>query len=101
MIAHGLQLTVQALIDIGTHILSEIGSERWETYGEIPQLLERHNVLSLQTAKSFIEMVGMRNVLAHQYLFLDANKVADVLSNNLDDIPRIVSEYQSYLRSRR
>lgn len=88
LVAHGLQLTVQALIDIGTHILSEIGSDRWEKYAEIPHLLNRHNVLSDQLAQSFVEMIKTRNVLANEYLFLDAEKIVKVMNNNLDDIQK-------------
>jgi uncharacterized protein YutE (UPF0331/DUF86 family) len=98
ILAHGLQLTVQALIDIGTHILSEIGKERWEKYSEIPELLSKHNIISVTSSKSFIEMVRMRNILAHEYFFLDADKVANVINNNLDDVPKILYEYRSYLQ---
>lgn len=98
ILAHGLQLTVQALIDIGTHILSEIGNERWEKYSEIPELLNKHNIISVTSSKSFIEMVRMRNILAHEYFFLDAEKVANVINNNLDDVPKILYEYRSYLQ---
>ncbi len=98
ILAHGLQLTVQALIDIGTNILSDIGKERWEKYSEIPELLSKHKIISEQLSKSFIEMIKMRNILAHEYIFLDPEKVANVINNNLDDIPKIVQEYRQYLQ---
>lgn len=99
MVSHGLQLTVQALIDIGTHILSDISTDRWEKYTEIPTLLFKHKIISEKSSKSLIEMIRMRNILAHEYLYLDANKVASVLNNHLDDIPIIVVEYQKYFHN--
>lgn len=100
MIAHALQLAVQGLIDVGTHILSEIGSERWEEYADVPRLLTRHKILSENLAETFVEMIKMRNVLAHEYLFLDAEIIAKVLNNNLRDIPSIILGYKAYLEER-
>ncbi|MDI6767488.1 MAG: DUF86 domain-containing protein [Bacteroidota bacterium] len=98
MVSHGLQLTVQALIDIGTHMLSNVATDRWEKYTEIPLLLFEHKIISDKSSKSLIEMIKMRNVLAHEYLFIEASKVANVLNNHLEDIPAIVIEYQSYFQ---
>ncbi len=99
MVSHGLQLTVQALIDIGTHILSNLTTDRWEKYTDIPDILFKHKIISNKSSKGLIEMIKMRNILAHEYLFLDARKVANVLNNHLDDIPIIVVEYQNYFHN--
>lgn len=96
MVAHALQFTIQALTDIGTHILSEIGSERWEDYADIPRYLSMSKIISEKNAEIFVSMVKMRNILAHEYISLDAEKVADVINNRLDGIMTIVLEYKNY-----
>ena len=100
MISHGLQLTVQALMDIGTHILSEIKSEPWEDYADVPRRLGEHKIISNELAETFIAMVKMRNKLAHEYIFIDTKKVANVVNLYLDDVPNIVIQYQAYLETK-
>ena len=100
LVAHGLQLAVQALIDIGTHILSDIRAEAWEDYADVPQLLRRHKVIPEDLVRPFVEMVRMRNVLAHEYLFLSTEIVANTINNNLDDIMMLVRDYKNYIEAK-
>ena len=80
---------IEALFDIGQILLASRGlhatSER-----DIGALLAREKVISDDLADRFSAMYGFRNRLVHAYGTLDDAKVAEFLSNRLDDISSLL-----------
>ncbi len=86
-VEHGLQLSIQVVLDIGTHILSGEGiiiDEYGDIFGELAKL----GVLPAEFARDITGMAGFRNILVHEYGKVDMKKVADIMSNHLDDFRR-------------
>ena len=84
-----LHLSIEALLDIGNHIIADqnLGEVRW--YRDIPEILEKQGIISEAQKDLWIKMIGFRNALVHEYLDIDRNIVYDVLHKNLNDIKNI------------
>jgi uncharacterized protein YutE (UPF0331/DUF86 family) len=95
-IEHGLQISIQSIIDIGNHIAAEIGENEIEEYADILNILEKHNVLPLEFAENIRGMIGFRNLLVHRYGDVDVKIVYDILQNRLYDFERFIGYIQSY-----
>ena len=67
-----------------------------KSYKECIELLVRGNYLSLELSKKIISMVGLRNLLVHEYAQIDDEKLYAFL-NYLDDFILFVNEIKSNL----
>jgi len=79
-----LQRAIQAVLNIGAHILAERGIVDWEEYREIPQRLTRFGVLSTALAARLEKAAGQRNILVHMYVEVDPELIYETLQEDLD-----------------
>jgi uncharacterized protein YutE (UPF0331/DUF86 family) len=81
---HALQLAIQSCIDIGAHLISELGLAAPGDYrGVFAGLCPAG--LDPQLAERLASAAGMRNILVHGYLDVDDQLVWDALAR-LDDL---------------
>ena len=80
-----LQLAIQTCLDIGNHILANIKSKTVEEYRDIFIFLGENNFISVELADKLAPMAGLRNILVHDYLEIDLEKIYFLLKNNLSD----------------
>lgn len=97
MAEHGLQVTIQNLLDVGTHILSSSGVNKIETYKDVIHELGKNHILPEKFANSLAKMAGFRNILVHEYLSIDVRKIWNVLRNNLKDFDKFCRYIYRYL----
>ena len=97
VVERGLQILIQNLLDIGAHILASGLTNDWDDYGEIISKLGHHGVLPGDFAEKIKGMAGLRNILVHEYLRVDAKKIHDLLVNKLDDFAEFMRHVQSHL----
>ena len=92
-----LQLALEAISSIGNYIISdlELGIVNW--HRDIPAILKEKGHITLQTEEKWIRMIGLRNILAQDYLNIDRQVVYDVLQNNLDDFEEIKTSFAKFL----
>lgn len=83
---HNLFITLQYVIDIGTHIIADEEFEEVSFFSDIPIILAKENVISKESVASLKSMIGFRNILAHQYGDLDLKIVYNIIQNNIKDI---------------
>ena len=95
-IEHGLQISIQIIIDIGNHIIAEIGENEIEEYADIFDRLVKHNIIPLEFAENIRGMIGFRNLLVHRYSEVDSKIVYSVLQNRLYDFERFIGYIQSF-----
>ncbi|MEM3566735.1 MAG: HepT-like ribonuclease domain-containing protein [Candidatus Bathyarchaeia archaeon] len=84
-----VQLTIQALLDLGVMVLSAAGGRTPKGYSEIGTLLLDLGILNEKDAKVLRSMAGMRNILVHAYATVDRNLVMNSVSKLMKDAPRI------------
>src|SRR3989337_1936384 len=96
-VEHGLQLSIQIIIDTGNHILAAKGEQEVEEYVDIIVKLGARAIAPSKFAQAIRWMAGFRNILIHEYASVDMKKVYDVLHNRLDDFRKFAGYIEMYL----
>ena len=97
-VEHTLQLAIQAILDVASHIVSDERLGEPATNREIFDLLLRGGWVSVDLAGALRRMAGFRNVIVHGYRQVDVSVVRDVLENRLDDLLGFVAAVRARKR---
>ena len=82
---HYLRRALEALFEIGTHILSRIPGKRASTYKQIATLLGAQKIISSEFVKVLVEMAGYRNRLIHFYSEVAIDEMHSIIRKQLSD----------------
>ena len=77
IVEKGLEILIQNLLNIGAHLLASEIQNDWEDYGEVILKLGKHGVIPQEFSGRIRGMAGLRNILIHEYLQIDLNKLFD------------------------
>lgn len=83
---HRLQTSVQALIDLGSYIIAELGLRTPSTSGEVIEILVDAEFVDREDSDRYIAMVQFRNRVVHLYNQIDSDTVYEIMGDSLDDI---------------
>ena len=86
-----IQLIVECATDINNHVVVESGSKPPEDYGSSFLRAAEAGLISRELADKIKGSAGMRNIIVHEYMDIDDEKVYKTL-------PLAVSEYHEYIR---
>ena len=92
-----LQLAIEATIDIGSHIVSDLGLGQVNWYSDIAAILAEKNYISIDLREKWVRMIGFRDILVHDYLQVDLRIVYDVLQNRLTDLDELKESFTNFL----
>ena len=67
MVLHAMLISIQAAIDISSHLISKNQLKRPTTYRETFELLGQAGIISEELAGELSDLAGLRNVLVHIY----------------------------------
>ena len=83
--------------DLGNHIIADLnlGEVNWQS--DIPAILAKKGYLDSTLEEKWIQMIGFRNTLVHDYLDINREIVYDVLQNGLEDIGSIKRIFTQFL----
>jgi len=81
-----LQLAIEALTDMGNHVIADENLGSVDHAGDIPRLLAEHGYLEAVQRDKWTRMIGFRNILVHDYLDIDRRIVHAALQGDLGDI---------------
>lgn len=70
-----LQVGIQCCIDIGGHLVSDLQLGTPSSYAEVFDLLAESDIIPEEFAPQLRKMVGFRNILVHDYLDLNEDRV--------------------------
>jgi uncharacterized protein YutE (UPF0331/DUF86 family) len=70
-----LHITLETFLTIGEMVISEFGFQKPETYAEIPRILFENKVIGLELKEQLVDLARLRNVLVHDYIRLDHERV--------------------------
>ena len=86
IIVLNLQRACEQAIDMANHVVNvkKLGWPR--TSGESFDLLARAGIIPASMAENMKAMVGLRNVVVHQYQELDLDIITAVIRDHLDDL---------------
>jgi len=82
---YGLFESIQIIIDLACSIVSEKNLGIPKNYSECIWLLTSNNYLEKELGERIIGMVGLRNLLVHEYGIIDVKRLFEYL-NHLEDI---------------
>jgi uncharacterized protein YutE (UPF0331/DUF86 family) len=92
-----LQLAIESLLDIGNHVIAEesLGVVNW--YSDIPEIFAAKEYLDAKLKEIWIQIIGFRNTLVHEYLDIDRKLVYEVLQHKLTDLEKIKKMFVQFL----
>ena len=92
-----LHLSIEATLDMGNHVISDLdlGTVNW--YSDIPLILEKHGYINKVLKDTLTRMIGFRNTLIHEYIEIDRKIVYRVLQDNLGDIEQFKGIFAQFL----
>jgi uncharacterized protein YutE (UPF0331/DUF86 family) len=74
---------IQACADLTQHVATHEFSYDGSTAKEAVRILSHEGIIDEQTRTTLVATVGFRNILAHEYGHVDAEKVYDTLQTGL------------------
>ena len=90
VVEYNLFIAINMMIDIATHIVVDNNMGSPETLGEAFNILNKEKYLNDEQTKVYRNMVGLRNILSHEYINIDKKIIYSILKNNLIDIKKFV-----------
>jgi uncharacterized protein YutE (UPF0331/DUF86 family) len=92
-----LHLAIEAINDMGNHVVAELDLGEVNWYSDIPALLARADYIDDSLQEKWIRMIGFRNTLVHEYIEIDRKIVHDVLRNSLGDLEELRRTFAQFL----
>ena len=94
---HHLRRALEAVLDIGRHIVAKEGLGRPEDYRGIFELLGQHKILAPAFTKQIQGMAGYRNRLVHDYARVTEEEIFEIISERLDDFQTFTKNILEYI----
>lgn len=92
-----LRRCIEAIFDIGRHILSKSFSYKSLEYKEVAKALGEKRVISKDYTETLIKMAGYRNRMVHFYKEIMPEELHDILLNELKDIETFLKEMEIFI----
>ena len=96
-VERALQVSIQICIDIGAHLVSELGLKPAEDYQGVFASLSAHGMIDADLADRLGDAAGLRNLLVHDYGDIDHARLWDTLGE-LDDLRAFASAAERLAR---
>jgi uncharacterized protein YutE (UPF0331/DUF86 family) len=93
-----LRRSLEALFDIGRHILAKGYGLGISEYKEIALRLEEHGIIPQKEAALFQVLAGYRNRLVHFYHEVSPEELYEVCAHRLGDLEVIADAYRRWLK---
>ncbi len=96
-----IQLIVECAIDINNHVVVESNNRPPEDYGASFLQAADTGLISRGLAEKLKGSAGMRNVLVHEYMDIDDEKVHKALPMALKDYKLYIKQVEMFLRKKK
>ena len=98
MVERYLYLGIQTSIDLAEAIISLKNFRKPTTLSENFYILEEEKIISKKLTEEMAKLVGLRNILSHQYGKINYDIVYDVLQNRLGIIEEFINQIKTKLK---
>ncbi|PIT98140.1 MAG: hypothetical protein COT71_02345 [Candidatus Andersenbacteria bacterium CG10_big_fil_rev_8_21_14_0_10_54_11] len=96
-----LQVGIEAIVDIGGHILAEVFHQRTESYKDTIRELARVGIIPADFAEQNLPMTDFRNLVVHHYGTIDLAKVYDYLTEAPDIFRQFAGYYHAFMEKQK
>ena len=93
-----LRRALEALLDLGRHILAKGFGIPVEEYKAIGPALEKEGVVSKEDAALFKVLAGYRNRMVHFYHEISEQEIYEICAEQLGDVERLVDVMRVWLK---
>lgn len=87
-----LQTSIQALLDIGSYIIANLGLKMPNTNAEIIKILSDAGYIPKEKIATYTEISKFRNRIVHLYNHIDKKTLYDILVNELADLKDLFAD---------
>ena len=99
---YNLRSALEAIFDIGGHIITRRPGAVYESYNDIAlKLGEQGIILKKYAADNLSKMARYRNRLTHVYLEVSKKEIFDIIQSNLGDIEEFLKYIKNFLDSQK
>lgn len=84
-----LHLALEIFLTLGEMIISEFDFAKPDTYADIPRILFENKVIDKQLKDQLVDLARFRNVLVHDYLYLNH----EIVYQHLQKDSKIIKEF--------
>ena len=95
-----LHLTLETFLTIGEAVISGCGFRKPDTYADIPKILHQNKVIGKQLKDQLVNLARLRNVLVHDYLTLDHERVYQHVHTDARIIEEFINAVRSFIAAR-
>ena len=93
-----LRRALEAVFDIGRHILAKTYGSKAIEYKAIAKELGEKGVITSELTDILIEMAGYRNRMVHFYKEVTPEEMYEIVTKHLSDFDRVIREFVSFIR---
>ena len=93
-----LRKALEAVFDIGRHILAKSYGFKEIEYKTIAKELGKRKVISEELSDVLIKMAGYRNRMVHFYREVTSEELHQIILNNMEDFNRFNREISSFIK---
>ena len=94
-----LRRALEALLDLGRHLLAKRFGDGVSEYREIAQRLQEEGLLSEAEATVLRQLAGYRNRMVHYYHEIGEDELYQICAEQLGDVERVASALRCWLRA--
>jgi len=93
-----LRRALEALMDLGRHILAKGFGYPATEYKEVAKALSERGVLGPESAQLMTRMAGYRNRMVHFYHELEPGELYEICHSHLHDLEKVLDELLAWVR---
>ena len=86
-----LRRCLEALLDLGRHLLAKGFGQAVSEYKEIARVLKENEILDEEGHLRMVKLAGYRNRLVHYYQEISNQELYDICNSRLDDIEDLLA----------
>ena len=94
-----LRRALEALLDLGRHLLAKGFGKAPAEYKETAKELGRVGVLSSEDARTLVTLAGYRNRMVHFYHEVGTQELFEICSERLGDVERVLDQVLAWCAS--
>jgi len=93
---YGLFESIQIIIDISCHLASKYNLGSVKSYKECIEKLCEFEYIDKPLCEHLVQMAGLRNILIHEYVGIDKEKLYSFL-DMVDDMAKFIEKVSEYI----
>ena len=87
-----LQVSIEAMIDVGEFLISYMKWETPKSYREIAEILNKHGVLDNEMREEFVDLVRIRNIIVRNYVYLSPEDIYSYSKRTIEGLTNLMKK---------